>query len=140
MKTKTLSPKYRVTLEDFERGHILFRKEFADGQTLTEQEQYLQHLLLDAEHMHGKTGVYPTVQEVHDKWQREAEERERKRIESWQDEGRISAYDFTCYEEQLASGDTDGPFVRFMRVAADLKTSGKQLTVGDVRTEMKKRR
>jgi hypothetical protein len=80
MKTKTLSPKYRITEQDFDRGHALFRREFADGQTMTEQERYLQDMLLDAEQMHRKAGVYPTVQEVHDKWQREAEERERKRL------------------------------------------------------------
>jgi hypothetical protein len=79
MKPKALSPNYRITNEDFERGHKLFAREFADGQTLTEQEKYLQDLLLDAEQMHLTAGAYPTVQDVHDQWQRDAEERERKR-------------------------------------------------------------
>lgn len=78
---KNLSPKYRVTAEDFERGHKLFAREFAECEKLTEQEVYLQELLLDAERLHQQTGVYPTVQDVHDQWQREAEDRERKRLQ-----------------------------------------------------------
>src|SRR5258708_35240477 len=126
---------YRVTTEDVDRGYKLFLRQsgIGDGPEPTEDEAYLAQILIDAGHIHGKTGVWPTVGQVLAVWKQEAHDRERKRIESWEDEVRIRATDFTCYDEQLASGDTDGPFVRFMRVAADLKTSGKQLTVGDVR-------
>ena len=131
---------YQITKQDFERGWKLFAKEFADGQTLTQQEVYSQQLLLDAEQMQQKTGVYPAVREVHDHWKQQAHETERKRIASWQPEGRISDFDFSQYAEQLASGDTDGPFVTFMRVADELRKSGKtNLTVGDVRAEIRKR-
>jgi hypothetical protein len=132
---KTLSPKYRITQEDFERGHKLFRKEFADGQTLTEQERYLQGLLLDAEQMHGKTGVYPTVQDVHDQWQQENHERERRRIASWQD-----GYTFTQHDFDTLAEEESGPMFDFVSTAKNLKNStGAFPTIGDVRTEMKKR-
>jgi hypothetical protein len=133
MKTKTLSPKYRITQEDFERGHKLFAKEFADGQTLTEQERYLQDLLLDAEQMHGKTGVYPTVEEVHNYWQQEAHDRERKRIASWQD-----GYTFTQRDFDTLAEDDSGPMLDFVQTAKALKSkTGKFPTVANVRTELK---
>ena len=75
---KTLSPEYRIKPADIERGHKLFVKEFVDGQTLTEQEIYSQQLLLDAERMHAATGTYPTVQEVHNRWDREEEARKKR--------------------------------------------------------------
>src|SRR5882724_1442029 len=104
MKTKTLSPKYRITQEDFERGHNLFAKEFADGLTLTEQERYLQGLLLDAEEMHGKTGGHPTVQEVHDRWQQQHHEGERRRIASLQ-----VGYTFTQHDFDTLAEENSGP-------------------------------
>jgi hypothetical protein len=135
---KQLRPNYRITQEDFQRGWKLFEKEFSSGQDLKEQELHFQELLLDAERMYRQTGQYPTVQDVLDHRTKEKYEAERKRIASWQNEGRISAYDFSCYEQQLADGE-DGPFVNFMRVAASLKQSGRHnLTVGDVRAEIKK--
>ena len=128
---------YRITKEDIERGWKLFAKEFADGQTLTQQEVYSQQLLLDAVQMQRETGVYPTVQEVHDRWDSDRQDAERKRIASWRSEGRITDFDFSEYAQQVADG-LDGPFVTFMRVADELRQAGnKQLTVGDVRTAMK---
>jgi hypothetical protein len=134
-----LSPEYRISeAESREACKIWLDEE--KYRALSEGERHSIDVLMDAEHAHEKLGRWPvTVEEVYDHWNQEQQECERKRIASWQDEGRISAYDFSCYEEQLAAGDTDGPFVSFMRVAADLKKSGKQqLTVGDVRAEMRR--
>ena len=102
---------------------------------LSDDERETIDVLMDA----NKLGCWPvTVSEVLDHRTKEKYEAERKRIASWRNEGRISAYDFSCYEQQLADGE-DGPFVNFMRVAASLKQSGHHnLTVGDVRAEIKK--
>jgi hypothetical protein len=133
MKTKTLSPKYRITQEDFERGHKLFAKEFADGQTLTEQERYLQDLLLDAEQMHRKTGLLPTVSEVYDRWQQENHESERRRITSWQD-----GYMFTQGDFDTLAEEESGPMFDFVSTAKNLKSrTGAFPTIGDVRRSLK---
>lgn len=130
-----MNPDYKISEQESREAFQLWLEE-GKYASLTEEKQHTIAVLMDAE----KLGRWPvTVQDVYDFWQQENHEYERKRIASWQDEGRISAYDFSCYEEQLAAGDTDGPFVSFMRVAADLNKSGKQLTVGDVRAEMRRR-
>ena len=136
-----LLPEYRISEAEFHEARKIWLDEAKYG-ALSEDERHSVDVLMNAEDARERLHRWPvTVQEVYDHWKQEAEERERKRIASWQDEGRITEYDFSCYEEQLADGDTDGPFVSFMRVAADLKKSGrKNLTVGDVRAEMKKRR
>lgn len=137
---KTLDANYRITAQDVERAYKLLEKEFVECRTLTQQQLHLQDLGLDSEQMQRESGEYPTVKEVHDQWRQEAHEAERKRITSWVNEGRITAYDFGCYEKQVADGEADGPFATFMRVAAELQESGKHnLTVGDVRAEIRKR-
>jgi hypothetical protein len=128
---------HRITKEDVQQGWKLFAKQFESE--ATDEEIYLADLLTDAGEIHRSTGAWPTVGEVLAVWKHEAQERERKRIASWQDAGRITAYGFSCYEQQLAAGDTNGPFVTLMRVAQSLKQSSKQLTVGDVRAEIKRR-
>ena len=136
-----LETDYRVTEGDVDEGWKLFARRFGigDGPEPTDEEIFVADILIDAGDIHRKTGEFPTVGEVLAAWKQEEQERERKRVASWQDEGRITDYDFSCYEEQLAAGE-GGPFVDFIRVAADLKKStSKQLTVGDVRKEMKKR-
>jgi hypothetical protein len=132
-----MNDNYRITQQDFDRGWKLFAREFVDGQTLTQQEIYLQTLLFDAEQMQRKTGIYPTVGEVHGKWNSDRQDAERKRIASWQSEGGITDFDFSEYAQQVADG-LDGPFITFMRVADKLRKAGRtQLTVGDVRATLR---
>jgi hypothetical protein len=102
--------------------------------SLSDEDRNTVDVLMDAE----KIGRWPvTVAEVHAEWERERQERERKRIASWQSEGRITDFDFSEYALQVADG-LDGPFVTFMRMADKLRKAGKtQLTVGDARATLR---
>ena len=130
-----LSPEYRISEAESHEALKIWL-DAAGYRLLSPEEQQQIDVLMDAE----KLGRWPvTVQEVYDHWEQERQECERKDIASWEDNGKITPYDFSRYEEQLAAGET-GPLVDFMRAAIRLKQStGKQLTVGDVRAEMKKR-
>jgi hypothetical protein len=128
-----LSPEYRIS--EAESGEALRMWLDEKGyNSLSDEDRNTVDVLMDAE----KIGRWPvTVSEVHAEWERERQERERKRIASWQDEGRMSDYDFSEYAQQVADG-LDGPFVTFMRVADKLRKAGKtQLTVGDVRATLR---
>jgi hypothetical protein len=130
-----VNPEYKISEEESREALQLWLDGAKYG-ALSEDKRHTIDVLMEA----SKLGRWPvTVQEVYEHWNQERQERERKRIASWEDQGRLSAYDFNCYQEQIADGE-DGPFVSFMQVAADLQKSGKKnLTVGDVRAEMKKR-
>jgi hypothetical protein len=134
---KTANGNYRITPQDITHAFTLISKEFSDGQQLKPREAYLERLGFQANVMQRESGVYPTVQEVHERWDSDRKEAERKRIASWRSEGRITDFDFSEYAQQVADG-LDGPFVIFMRVADELRQAGRiQLTVGDVRTAMR---
>jgi hypothetical protein len=81
MKTKTLSPKYRITQEDEARGYKIFSRYYGvgDGPVPTLDKVDLAEILMDAGEMHRKTGQWPTVGEVLANRQREEQEHERKR-------------------------------------------------------------
>jgi hypothetical protein len=134
---RSIPTNYRITAADVEQGWNFFVKQFESE--ATHEEIRLADLLIDAGDIHSKTGVWPTVGEVLSAWKQETEERERKQIASWQDTGITTVHDFKRYEERLATGDSEGPFMNFMGVAVDLKTSGKFPTVGQVRAEIKQR-
>ncbi len=71
---------YRITDEDNSRGYKIFVRQFGigDGPEPTEEELYVADILIDAGHIHRKTGQWPTVGEVLAVWKQEAQERERK--------------------------------------------------------------
>jgi hypothetical protein len=127
-----LSPEYRIS--EAESGEALRMWLDEKGyNSLSDEDRNTVDVLMDAE----KIGRWPvTVSEVHAEWERERQERERKRIASWRDEGRMSDFDFSEYAQQVADG-LDGPFVTFMRMADKLRQAGmKQLTVEDVRVTL----
>src|SRR5260370_14213012 len=97
---------YRITAEDEDRGYKIFVRDYGigDGPERTDEEIQLADILIDAGHMQRKTGVWPTVGEVLAHWKLEAEERERKRLGSWQDGYKFTEKDFAT----LATEDS-GP-------------------------------
>jgi len=72
---------YRITPEDEDRGYKIFARDYGigDGPPPTAEEIELALILMDAGHMHRKTGKWPTVREVLADRQREEQEHERKR-------------------------------------------------------------
>jgi hypothetical protein len=81
MNISAIPEDYRITPEDEDRGYKIFVRDYGigDGPEPTAEEIELALILMDAGHIHRKTGVWPTVGEVLAAWKRDAEERERKR-------------------------------------------------------------
>jgi arylsulfatase A-like enzyme len=73
---------YRITDEDNSRGYKLFVRQFGigDGPEPTDDELYLADILIDAGYMQHATGKWPTVGEVLSKREKDAADRERKRL------------------------------------------------------------
>jgi hypothetical protein len=74
-KTQRVSPK------ECEEAWLIFsdRDKYL---ALSDEEQSLVDAFIEAGHMKDKSGVWPTLGEVYEKWRSEAEERERKRLSS----------------------------------------------------------
>jgi hypothetical protein len=73
---------YRVTPEDNDRGFKIFVRQFGigDGPEPTADELYVADILIDAGYIQHATGKWPTVREVLSKREKDAAERERKRL------------------------------------------------------------
>jgi hypothetical protein len=129
---KKLPLEYRPTLKDMDSGWKLMGKYFADEE-LTEQEQYLADLLVDAHHIYTQTGKRPTVADVHAHWVKEAQERDLRRIFSWRGNLEFTEKYFT----QFAT-EEPGPLFDFLNAAKTLKEkTGQYPTVGEVRKALK---
>jgi len=82
MSISAIPDNYRITAEDEDQGYKLFVRQYlpSDEPEPTGEEVYLAEILIDAGHIHRKTGVWPTVGEVLAVWKRDADQRERKRL------------------------------------------------------------
>jgi hypothetical protein len=81
MSTDCIPLNYRITDEDNTKAYKIFVRQFGigDGPEPTEEELYVADIMIDAGHIQHSTGKWPTVGEVLAQWEREAQERERKR-------------------------------------------------------------
>jgi hypothetical protein len=78
----SISSTYRITDEDNSKAYKLFVRQFGigDGPEPTEEELYLADIMIDAGYIQNSTGKWPTIAQVLSKREKDAEERERKRL------------------------------------------------------------
>ena len=133
MKASEIPESYRITESDNHEAWTLFAdrdKYFA----VSDEERTLVAAFMEAGHMKRDSGQWPTLGEVYEKWQREAEVYDRRWIRSYHGPHRLTEKDIVEYETKLLAGEGTATRLTYMRIAVQLKQStGNLPTIDEVR-------
>ena len=102
--------------------------------SLSDEQTGMVDAFVDAGQIKQETGEWPTLQDVYDRWSREAEEYDRRWIRSYHGPHRLTEKDLAEYEALLLAGEKTDTRLTYMRAAIELKQStGNCPTIDEVR-------
>jgi len=122
---------YQFSEADVDAHWELFKKEFVNNETLTEEEQEFYYFVNQAARLQCHINKLPTMGELRKYLHDEAKREEQKHINRMSATYTLRDKDFTQTVEE------GGPMAQFISVAQELRSkSGKYPTVADVRKVM----